>query len=341
MEDILDSRRRAMIQQGWIYGERMNRIGDPFKWVDGDQLSQFKKIDGELAFLQFLSMSGEIYNTPQKICTDYDDKLRQDISQNLRDSFKYFVPFKSLEQLNFEKYIESTASVKQQDYSAIKTFCKGLGKGIHHLDIGPGLGANALYSHLGFDSCYYALEAFPSSYQVQRDFFKYLSTKNPYYLDTIACENFGLTAKEITNELSSTGKYNYKHVPSWNAELVQARSIDLVTATWVLNEVNPAGICWLLYNATNFLKEGGWFYIRDSHKLKPLRHDLNYDSFLTEKLGFKQVGFLDIQNRIDMHGIPRVYQKISSIPDISFESIYELAFGRFAVTSHSGAYMQK
>ena len=114
----------------------------------------------------------------------------------------------------------------------------------------------------------------------------------------------------------------------------------MITATWVLNEVNPAGICWLLSNISKKLKPGGLLYIRDSRKNKPQRHNLNYDKFLIEKIKFKKVSELDIRNRIDMHGIPRLYQKVKSSKKLDFIKLYNLAYSFFSVTSHGGDFNQ-
>ena len=340
MKDILDSLNKAKSKKGWIYGEKMNRIGDPFQWVDGEQLNKFSNLSKAQSFLQFLSMSGEIYENPKKIKVKNYKKFEKRIIKKLNDVFQKFIPFKTPKQIKFEKYLKSTASVKQQDYSFLKKFCKKLPKKINHLDIGPGLGANLIYSYLGFNSCYYALEAFPHSYKVQREFFTKSLNKDELYLDPVECENLNLSDKEITKEINLNNKYKIKHIPSWYFDNIKDNSIDLISATWVLNEVNSSGICWLLTNIANKLKPGGFLYLRDSKKLKPLRHNLIYDSFVVEKMGFKKVGELKVKNRVDMHGIPRLYQKTTKTKKISFTKLYNLAFSFFSVTSHGGNFNQ-
>ena len=111
-------------------------------------------------------------------------------------------------------------------------------------------------------------------------------------------------------------------------------SIDLVTATWVLNEVAPAGIAWLLANVTRVLKPGGHFYIRDSRRPKPGRHALDYDRALVD-LGFAPTGALEARNRIDFHGLPRAYRKADA-QTLDFEQAFERFFGRTAITVHTG-----
>jgi hypothetical protein len=336
--DVIESYKRAIVDQKWIFGERMNRIGDPFLWVDGEQLSQFDGLSSALSVLQYLAMSGEIYETPESIRTDDYEELKKLIEDRLRRVYSYFVPFVSSQDYEFENYILSTASVKLQDYCGLRTFCD-LQPGISHLDIGPGLGANAIYSLWGLGSTYYSLEAFPQSYSVQRLFLRAILEGEPSYLDLIECENFGLSPHEVKRELNGVGKYRIKHVPSWHFGLVDDGSVDLVTSTWVLNEVTPAGVTWLLGNADRVLKTGGYFYIRDSGKRKPNRHNLDYDLALQE-MGYEKTGHLDVRNRVDMHGIPRVYQKTRDV-NINFETLFDRFFGRFSVTSHGGNYMQQ
>ena len=111
-----------------------------------------------------------------------------------------------------------------------------------------------------------------------------------------------------------------------------------MTATFVLNEVTPAAIVWLLHTSMRTLKLGGHIYIRDSERLKPNRHSLNYEKVLRE-FGFVQTGRLDVNNRVDMFGIPRIYQKQKNY-SLTFEELFDHYFGKYSVTSHGGEFMQ-
>tara|TARA_R110000782_G_scaffold67650_6_gene136630 strand:+ start:5123 stop:6148 length:1026 start_codon:yes stop_codon:yes gene_type:complete len=335
-EDIIQSRRAALQRDGWLYGERMNRIGDPFRWVDGDQIEHIGNFPAIVTALQYLTMSGEIYETPKAIrCADFD-QAHDRIRAELISAIKWILPFDAAR--DFSVYIDSTASVKAQDYGAIRTWAAELPEAPNHLDIGPGLGANALYSLYGLGGRYSALEAHPVSYETQRQFLKAVSGPERLRLDLVDCESLGLSQERMQEELAANEKYALRQIPSWQYGLVPSQSLDLVSATWVLNEVTPAGITWLLHHSTRALKVGGYFYIRDSGLRKPLRHQLDYDAALIE-MGFTQVARLDIENRIDMHGIPRIFQK-NRDQNIRFEDVFERFFGRFAVTSHGGAYNQ-
>ena len=73
MQDILNSLENALVRQGWLYGQRMNRMGNPFRWVDGERIPELAEYRGVVSVLQYLAMSGEIYQTPAAIRTpDHD-----------------------------------------------------------------------------------------------------------------------------------------------------------------------------------------------------------------------------------------------------------------------------
>jgi len=334
INDILHSKSLALQKNGWIFGELLNRIGDPFTWVDGDQMQHVGDFSSLITVLQYLTMSGEIYDTPIEIKPENHDAMFEKIRSELKSIVNSLVPFQT--QNDFAVYIESTASVKVQDFSAIRTWANDLPDSPSHLDIGPGLGANALYSLFGLNSNYMSLEAHPVSYEVQRHFFRALAGRDHHFLDSVNCELVGGLKDGLSTELSKQDYYKLKLVPSWHATLIPEASVDLISATWVLNEVTPAGICWLLHHAMRTLKKGGYFYIRDSEKLKPLRHQLDYDAALLE-LGFEKIARLDIENRVDMHGIPRIYLKTKT-QDKSFMEVFDQFFGRFVVSSHGGEF---
>lgn len=333
-DDFQQSLNRALVRQGWLFGEKFNRIGNPFTWVDGDQLPALKSTQGVAAILQYLSMSGEVYETPEGIRVTDHDTILEDLTMRLTGVFSAFAPFLEPE-FGFERYIASTASVKLQDYCAIRTWCEDLGSDPVHLDIGPGLGANALYSchHLG--ASYIGTDAYPTSLAVQRAFFRQAFGNG--YLDVVDAENFGLSEPDIAARLLES-HWSVTLLPSWHLELSPDESVDLISATWVLNEVTPAGICWLLHHIARLVRQGGYVYLRDSERRKPLRHDLDYDKALRD-LGFEQAGRLDIRNRIDMHGIPRVYRRTGRDKP-SFEDLFEAHFGRFAITAHGANHAQ-
>jgi len=339
MKDIINSLNRALIDQEWVYGDKLQRIGNPFMWVDGDRTPALYIVEGVQAFLQYLTMFYEEYPMPEDIVTSDYDEMRQHIESSLRQAFNHFVPFLDVKESGFEKNILSTTTTRVQDYCAIRHLCKGLSKQLNHLDIGPGLGSHAIYSLKGFDACFYGLEASPHSYSIQRDFFRFLAKDNSIdYLDLVECENFNLDRSKISSFVNSSSDYKIKHIPTWHFDMIEKASIDLITATWVLNEVNTSGILWLLSHASKVLRKEGYFYMRDSSKLKPLRHSIDYDELLT-KMGFVESGRLNVQNRINFHGLPRAYQKMTDTV-YSFDELVETCLGKFAITAHEGDYIQ-
>lgn len=336
MQDIIQSLNRAIAKQGWLGGDKLHRIGNPFGWVDGDR-TYFDNLPDSLSILPFISMFYEQYPTPDTILTSDYEQVKNACEEQLRQFGKHFFPIVPAN-YDLANNIASTTLARTQDYCFIKTYCDALGDSPKQLDIGPGLGSHALYNpSLGTNSEFYALEASPRSYAVQRHFFRYLSPYPGGYLDLIECENFDLSEERIVDELTSSS-YKIKHCPSWYFPLISNESLDLITATWVLNEVNFSGILWLIAHGTRVLRQDGYFYIRDSGKLKPNRHSISYDELLV-KLGFVEVARLNIRNRVDYYGTPRVYQKKAET-NYSFEELVDLTLGKFAVTVHGADYAQ-
>ena len=78
------------------------------------------------------------------------------------------------------------------------------------------------------------------------------------FFDCVDAETFGLTWEEIGEHIKNQNSAGIKLVPSWMFELVPDNSIDLVTATFMLNEMPLAGILWLISNCTRVMKKGSY-----------------------------------------------------------------------------------
>ena len=336
MEDILQSRQRAMVKQGWLWGDRMWRIGNPFEWTDGEHHQYMHAARDVRALLQAIGMYYEQYPTPEKIKTKDHDEVLRFYEETLTATIRNHAPFLQ-DKPEWQNHVRCTSVARTQDYCAVKTFCKELPSAPQHLDLGPGLGSHAVYSLQFLKGTFYALEAIPHMYDIQRQFLRFLAPRYGTYLDLVEAENFSLTDQEIAAELSNQS-HSIKHVPSWGFPHIKDKSMDLVTATWMLNEVSYAGILWLLSNALRVTKDGGYLYIRDSSKLKPNRHAIPYDQLLLE-FGFEKAGQLDVQNRVDFWGVPRVYRKAKTV-NKSFEELVDHCLGKFAVVVHGGTYNQ-
>ncbi len=334
MEDVIQSLEKALIEQNWYHGDKVFRIGHPYVWVDADKMElPIYRLPGLAGLLYYFSMFYEEYPTPREILTDDYEIMRRHLERTIGDCFRHYFPF--LEGEVYNNYINCTSLVRAQDYAYIKTYAGINQKHIRHIDIGPGLGTHAVWSREGFDSSYFGVAAIPFSYKNQRYFFNYVA-KN--YYDLVAMETFNVAENNIKDILHSNQPAIY-HVPSWKFPLIDDNSIDLVTATWVLNEVTFAGILWLMSNCMRVLKTKGVVYIRDSNRPKPKRHNVKYDELLTNH-GFKKIHQLDVENRVNFHGVPRIYEKIKGHSP-SFEDLVEEYLGRFGIASQGEEYSQR
>lgn len=308
-EIIEQSKQKALIRQQWFNGERGWRIGNPYQWVDGEMAGFNARAKGKVALLSYLTAYYGEFPTPNTFKIKEFDSVKESLKNKLHDIFKANLPFKSSSKYDY--YLTSMAHVRTQDYSYIKTYCTDLPYSTSHLDLGPGVGSHALYSLKYLNSIFYGVEAASPSYMAQKDFFMVLSGSNGTYFDVIDAEHIECNKDEINKEINCNDKYFIIHLPSWYFEELNSCTIDLVTATWMLNEVSYSGILWLLANSIRALKKGGYFYIRDSGKLKPNGHSINYDDLL-KSLDFILVNKADVKNLIDYYGVPRVYQKTTN-----------------------------
>lgn len=345
--DLDASLKRALVRQKWIFGDRYFRIGNPFIWVDGPlQLSSFD-FRGVVDLAQWYSGYYEEYPTPSAIkSTDYEKDYER-LEEQYREIFQSYFPYIDVLEPKVALNIRCHALARIQDYCMLKKYAPDLvsksgiadvNSRIRHLDFGAGLGGNATYSLLLLGAFYTAIEAHQWSYDIQRMFFRQLANGKGAYLDVLAAESMEISAEKI-RDLISSDDFSIKQVPSWYFADVKSGSHDLVTATTVLNELNSAAIVHMLSQSCRVLRKGGYLYIRDSAKLKPGRHSVNYDKVLTEHLGFELVHWLDVKNRVDMFAIPRLYRKVRHV-ETDFDSLFDHLLGREAVTSHGGDYIQ-
>jgi len=331
-EDIVESLNKAMILQKWNEGDRFHRIGNPFQYVDVDVMPGWRSLNELDSFLKFFTMFYEEYPTPDVIkCDDFEDIFKE-VRQGLSQAYRKYFPWKP--EHEHAEYRDILAKRRTEDYGFIKSFSDLRPPQVRHLDIGPGLGSHSLYSRLGFKSQYCGIEAHPEVYQVQRNFFRCFSSMEAPYLDFVAAETFGVPDGELTEIIRSQPE-GIIHVPSWKFPVIPDEHFDLMTASWVLNEVNVAGILWLMSESMRTLKPGGYIYIRDSGQRKPGRHDIDYDGLLLE-LGFSEVGRLRVSNRVEFHGVPRMYKKtdVASVP--SFDELADRTLGHFGISNQLG-----
>lgn len=337
MEDVVESLKKSLIEQRWYLGDRFYRLGHPFQWVDGDY-SNLQIAEGMIGVAKYFSMCYETYPTPDHVKSKDFNQIYDHNRGAYQRLFEDLFPFLDSNDKDFSQYIEATTCTRTQDYSFIKRYGTDLpASNVHHIDIGPGLGSHAVYSLDAFSSRYFALDASPHSYSIQRPVFRSLSPSKASYLDMIEAENFGVTDNQIS-ELANDSKFRIVHTPSWKFDLLQEKTMDLATATWVLNEVNYSAILWIMANTDRLLKPKGYFYIRDSGKLKPGRHNISYDQILLD-MGYKEVQRFDANNRVEYFGKPRLFQKVHHNPS-TFENMVEKYVGKFPVLVHGGTMVQ-
>jgi hypothetical protein len=343
--DLDASLKRAVVRQGWIFGDRYFRMGNPFIWVDGGlQLSTYD-FRGVVDLAQWYSGYYEEYPTPERIKYEGYENDFSVIENAYRRIYESYFPFLDSKSPQLDLNIKCHALARIQDYCMLKHYAPNLFENkssgaskIKHLDFGAGLGGNATYSTLLLGADYTAIEAHQWSYNIQRMFFGKLSVNSGPYLDVLSAESLEISHHDLKNFITSD-KFSIKQVPSWYFSEVNDESQDLVTATTVLNELNTAAIIHMISQSNRVLKKGGYLYIRDSAKLKPGRHNINYDKVLADFLGYELVHWLDVKNRVDMFAIPRIYKKTKS-SNYSFEELFEKLVGREAVTSHGLEYAQ-
>ena len=344
--DLEASLKRALVKQQWVFGDRYFRLGNPFIWVDGSiQLSPYD-YRGIVDLAQWYSGYYEEYQTPSRIKTENYDVELSTIENIYRDIFNSYFPFIDRTAFDADLYIRCHALTRMQDYCMLHKFATDLlpqhrktnSSQMKHLDFGAGMGGNATYSNILLEASYTAIEAHQWSYDIQRMFFGKMADKNRPYLDVLAAESMEIGSEKLKNEILSN-KYAIKQIPSWFFEEIEDNSYNLVTATNVLNELNTSAIIYMLTNSNRVLQENGYIYIRDSGKLKPGRHLINYDQVLIEHMGFELIHWLDVQNRVDMYAVPRIYKKVRNV-ELSFDELFYLLINREATLAQGLKFAQ-
>ena len=235
-DDIIQSLQKALATQKWIEGDQFHRIGQPFEWIDAGITPGHRQLSELASMLPHFTMIYEEYPTPQEIVTLDFDNVRNDIRSIMIDVFRSYFPFLNLD--DYTRYFDATALTRAQDYGFIKSF-SGLTERLRHLDIGPGLGSHAFYSLKAFDSLFFGLEAYPQTYQVQRNVFRILSNSSEHlYLDLIATESFGFQDREAS-EILSKHNQGIVHIPSWKFPIIEQLDVDLFWNSASFQEMEP------------------------------------------------------------------------------------------------------
>lgn len=102
------------------------------------------------------------------------------------------------------------------------------------------------------------------------------------------------------------------HLPSWRWDLVPEDSVDVVSAVFVLPEINEFALRDFVLNSKRVLSDGGCIYIKDHlYQRKDANHvgghRLDTEQLLTDA-GFSMIFSGDFEDNVDIYGIPRLYQ---------------------------------
>lgn len=337
--DIETSLKRALVRQSWLFGDRWCRKGNPFQWVDGPLTSGKHDFSGIIDLKTWYASIYEEYPTKDEFKYENYEKDFLIIQKIYQKIFDFYFPFLESNDKKNKLYIKCNTLNSIQDYCVFKKNAKSLfsSKKINHLDFGSGMGSAATYSTSLLNANFTGIEAVYHTYNIQRYFYRALINDEEKYLDLVNAEVMGLSYDKLKKYINSN-KFIIKQIPSWYFSEIKNESQDLVTASRCLNEINHSGIIWFLVNFNRVLKKDGYVYFRDSAKLKPGRHNINYDEILVKEMGYELVKWYDLVNRKDIYAIPRIYQKKKNI-DLNFDEFFDYIIGREAVTSTGGKYV--
>lgn len=102
------------------------------------------------------------------------------------------------------------------------------------------------------------------------------------------------------------------HFPLWFLPKIPNESIEAVSTIQVLREVSKECLEFLFSEVHRILKNDGVWYIRDNdHDYKGMcMHNVHITDYL-QNIGFKLVYKSDLVQGKDIHGVPRIFQKVS------------------------------
>lgn len=209
----------------------------------------------------------------------------------------------------FSTYKESTALHKGYDiWNAIDSYiimenCRSIE---NILDFGAG------YGRLGFIfgehervKSYVSVESIELAYMLQNITLSALFSEKFYDYVEYAFER-----KPLSVDLK--GRPGIYHLPMWKWDTVPGGSIDVITAVFVLPEVNEFALKEFISQSIRCLKPGGHLYIRDhlyqtGDKGHKGAHTLNTEELLKEN-GFHKTYQGEFVDHKDIYGIPRLYE---------------------------------
>ena len=165
------------------------------------------------------------------------------------------------------------------------------------LDFGAGHGRQAnIWLNCSKElETFIAVDAIPATYLTQRLYYRALGLSVNDYMEQGAKLSFGARFKTV------------HHLPSWRMDLVPDGSVDMICAVQVLRELSKPMLVYALNQFRRVLSSSGALYIRDHvgfHNVNQVDLDL-----LLQSAGFVLEWRPHVIDRVDIHGVPRVWRK--------------------------------
>lgn len=194
-------------------------------------------------------------------------------------------------------HARGVARYNAQDFLLQHAYAAPAGQRINRiLDFGAGYGRQACLWTRTVENCVYVgMDAIPRSYCLQHFYYSHLG---------IPLHDYAVAPNEFHVE-DRPGIY---HLPTWRADLLPTGFFDMVTCVQVLPELNAPLVRHMISVFARVLRDGGALYIRDHGDAWRPANQLNIDRAL-ERAGFVLEFQPHVRDRIDLHGIPRIWRK--------------------------------
>ncbi len=178
------------------------------------------------------------------------------------------------------------------------------------LDFGSGYGRlGAIFGEPSRNGVYISVDCIEVSYILQNLFLSLMAPERFYeYCDYVFERRDFKVDCQKTNSIY--------HLPSWRFDLIEDNQIDLITAVFVLPEINEFALLDFVKHAKRIVREGGYIYLRDhlyqsGDKNHSGAHRFDTDSLLKDA-GFEVKYIGNYEDNLDIYGIPRIFQKTNS-----------------------------
>ena len=222
--------------------------------------------------------------------SEFKDNIDDDYIEPYINS-SYFYDDAIVKIKDFDKYSSTIGRYNAEDY--LYTY---LYNGNKILDFGPGYGRQInLLSQFKDDLVYVGMDAILQSYCMQNLYYSKSKHRLVEYLDN--------------NKLKIYDPGIY-HIPTWRADILPKNYFDKILCVQVLQEINEDLVYYMLDVFRDVIRKDGILYIRDHGKnWKYSAHNLNIEKLLP-KYGFELHLKVELKDKEEIHGIPRIWRKI-------------------------------